>query len=461
MQRSEMIKEIERNREKFWNLEQQIWEYPEGALQEEKAAAWTASLLEEAGFEVERGIYGLPTAFRAVWGEGKPSVGFLGEYDALPGLAQTVSTEKEEIEGQKWGHGCCHNLLGVAAAAAAIGLKAELEQSGTKGSVIYYGCPAEETLKGKPVMAARGAFRDLDVVIANHPAFSTEVSYGTTQGCRSFIARFHGTPSHAGLSPELGRSALDALELANVGINFLREHVADDVRMSYIINQGGQAVNIVPEYAEGTYTVRALDSARIDDAFERVRNIMEGAALMTGTKCEIEETGGCYPILNNPILVDLIHQCMEELEQEMEPYTEEELAFAEKISETMPEEAVRRKEKAYGVTKTNPMQTGVRPVGTYDIAGGFDVGDVSHIVPTAFFQNTAYPVGLVAHTWQVSACAGHPMAFKGSMYAAKVMALAGWKLITDRERMEQAEKAFEKQMEGRSYHSYCQDIKEV
>ena len=460
MQGDKIIKEIEEHRDKLWDLEQKIWKQPEGALHEEKAAAWTASLLEEAGFQVERGIYGLSTAFRAVWGEGKPAIGFLGEYDALPGLAQSVSTEKEEIEGQAWGHGCCHNLLGMAAAAAAIGLKAELEQNKAKGSVIYYGCPAEETLKGKPVMAARGAFRDLDAVIANHPAYSTEVSYGTTQGCRGFIVRFHGTPSHAGLSPELGRSALDALELANVGINFLREHVADDVRMSYIINQGGQAANIVPDYAEGTYTVRALDSARIDDAFERVKNIMEGAALMTGTKCEVEETGGCYPILNNPTLVELVHSCMDELEGEMEPYPEEELAFAEKISETMPEESVRRKEKAYGVTKENPMQFGVRPVGIYDIPGGFDVGDVSHIVPTAFFQNTAYPPGLVAHTWQVTACAGHPMAFKGSVYAAKVMALAGLKLIENSELMEQAKAAFESQMTGKSYHSYCHDLKE-
>lgn len=446
---------IEENREQLRELSQNIWKNPEGALHEKKASAWMISYLKGAGFEVEEEAYGIETAFRATWGSGHPVIGFLGEYDALPGLSQTVSTKKEGIEGLTHGHGCCHNLLGVAAAGAAIGLKAEMEERGLPGTVVYYGCPAEENLMGKPVMAVRGAFKELDVAITNHPAYSTEVSYGSSQGCRGFIVDFYGKPSHAGFAPEMGRSALDALELANTGINYLREHVPTDVRMHYVVRDGGKAPNIVPEHASGEYSVRAIDSSHIDDAFDRVKRIMEGAAMMTDTTCKITELGGCYPIVNNPVLVRAVHKCMKEVY--FEPYTEEELAFAAELNATNPEKT-REKKKEYGLSEEEPFLSGVREIGTYDIPGGFDVGDVSNIVPTVFFQNTAWPIGVVAHTWQTTACAGHPMAFKGSMYAAKVMALLGLDYIENTDLEKEVRKAFEEQMQGKEYHSYYEAV---
>ncbi|MCI8934735.1 MAG: amidohydrolase, partial [Clostridiaceae bacterium] len=241
------MKAVDQNAQALEDLAKKIWDNPETAFNEVNACQWTADLLRQNGFEVEVGYAGLPTAIKATWGKGHPVVGFLGEYDALPGLSQKVSTEKEPVCSGAPGQGCGHNLLGVACVGAALGMKAELEATGKEGTVVFFGCPAEEVLTGKAFMARNGAFTDLDVAFSWHGSSANMVTIGTMTGLNSAIFHFHGVTAHAGGDPHNGRSALDAVELMNVGANYLREHVTSDVRIHYVIKEGGTAPNIVPD----------------------------------------------------------------------------------------------------------------------------------------------------------------------------------------------------------------------
>ncbi len=261
------VKTVDQNAAVLTGLAKKIWDNPETAFNEVKACQWTAEVLKDAGFEVEIGYVGMPTAIRATWGKGHPVIGFLGEYDALPGLSQKVGTEKEPVTPGAPGQGCGHNLLGVACLGAALGMKAELEATGKEGTVVFYGCPAEEVLTGKAFMAREGAFTDLDAAFSWHGATTNHVTLGTMTGLNSAVFHFHGITAHAGGDPHNGRSALDAVELMNVGANYLREHVTSDVRIHYVIKEGGTAPNIVPDNASVWYYVRAMSREAVEDTY--------------------------------------------------------------------------------------------------------------------------------------------------------------------------------------------------
>lgn len=447
-------KAVDQNAGILTALAKKIWANPETAFNEVNACKWTAETLRNAGFEVETGYVGMPTAIRAVWGKGHPVIGFLGEYDALPGLSQKVSTEKEPLVPGAPGQGCGHNLLGVACIGAALGMKAELEATGKEGTVVFYGCPAEEVLTGKAFMAREGAFTDLDVAFSWHGATTNNVTLGTMTGLNSAVFHFHGITAHAGGDPHNGRSALDAVEIMNVGANYLREHVTSDVRIHYVIKEGGTAPNIVPDKASVWYYVRALSREAVEDTYRRLVLVAEGAAHMTETKLEIEFMGGCYNTLNPVMLTTLTHDVMEQIA--MPQWTAEENAFAETLNgKSQQYEAV----KAKGVLEHGPLCTFVKPVLNENGYGSTDVGDVQHIVPCVQVMTATCNLAAPGHSWQITACAGTDIGMKGMLFGSKVMAATAMKLVEDPKLIEEAREEFKKQMNGKTYK--CPIPKEI
>lgn len=447
-------KAVDENAKVLTELAKRIWENPETAFQEVNACKWTAKVLRDAGFEVEIGYVGMPTAIRAVWGQGHPVIGFLGEYDALPGLSQKVSTEKEPVVCGAPGQGCGHNLLGVSCVGAALGMKAGLEATGKDGTVVFYGCPAEEVLTGKAFMAREGAFADLDAAFSWHGASTNNVTLGTMTGLNSAVFHFHGITAHAGGDPYNGRSALDAVELMNVGANYLREHVTSDVRIHYVIKEGGTAPNIVPDNASVWYYVRALSREAVEDTYRRLVLVAEGAAHMTETKLEIEFMGGCYNTLNPVMLTALTHEMMEQMEKPQ--WTEEEKAFADELNKKSPQY---EKMKASGILDQGPICTFVEPVLHEDGYGSTDVGDVQHIVPCVQVMTAAWNLAAPGHSWQITACAGMSIGMKGMLFGSKVMAATAMRLVEDPKLVEEAKEEFKKQMNGKAYR--CPIPKEV
>lgn len=448
------IQTVDRNAEILTDLAKKIWEHPETAFNEVKACEWTAELLKNAGFDVEVGYCGMPTAIRATWGKGSPKIGFLGEYDALPGLSQKVSTEKEAIVAGAPGQGCGHNLLGVACVGAALGMKAELEATGKEGTVVFYGCPAEEVLTGKAFMAREGAFADLDAAFSWHGSTTNHVTLGTMTGLNSAVFHFHGITAHAGGDPHNGRSALDAVEITNIGANYLREHVTSDTRIHYVIKEGGTAPNIVPDKASVWYYVRAMSREAVEDTYRRLVKCAEGAAHMTETKLEVEFKGGCYNTLNPVLLTNLTHDVMEQIE--LPQWTEEEKEFAEILnSKSQQYEAIKSK----GLLEHGPLCTFVSPVLNEDGYGSTDVGDVMHIVPCVQVMTATSNLAAPGHSWQITACAGMSIGMKGMLYGAKVMAATAMKMAEDPEIIAKAKEEFAKQMNGKTYK--CPIPKEI
>jgi aminobenzoyl-glutamate utilization protein B len=306
-----VINWLDKNQSQFIEMSDQIWLSPELAFKEFKASRLQADYMENKGFSVTWNIGGLNTAFVAEWGKGKPILGFIGEYDALPGLSQKNQPTKEAFEDGEPGHGCGHNLLGTGAVASAVAVQKWLKSNNKSGTIRYYGCPAEEEGGGKVFMARDGAFNDLDVALNFHPDKINMPTKGEAVGVNAIYFRFFGRAAHAGSAPHKGRSALDAVELMNIGVNYLREHVQDDVRMHYIITEGGKAPNIVPEEAEVYYFIRAAKPDYLTEVVERVHKVAEGAAQMTETTFETRIEAGYSPLLNNHYLADLQYQAME------------------------------------------------------------------------------------------------------------------------------------------------------
>lgn len=442
------IEEIERKRQKIDSLSQYIWNHPEAGFKEYKAQEKVADLLREEGFQVETGAGGVPTAIKAVYGSGHPVMGFLGEFDALPGLSQKVSVNKEPVEGQPYGHGCGHNLLCSAHVAGVIGLKEEMIQRNLPGTIVFYACPGEELLTGKPLMAKGGAFEGLDVAVNFHPNKINEATVGVSTAVNSAKFHFYGKASHAANAPENGRSALDAVELTDIGANYLREHVPSDVRIHYTIVDGGVAPNIVPDKAVVWYYMRAFSREVVENVYERLVKVAKGAAMMTETELEIEFLGGCYNTQNNHVLAGVVAEAMNEIPQE--PWRQEELDFAAALDEQTAD-AARATTKKYSLSADTHLYTGPGQVTCFNSYGSTDVGDVMHLVPTAYFFTACTNMGAPAHSWQFASCAGSSIGEKGMIYAAKVMALYGLKLIEKPELIAQAKEEFDRQMEGRSY----------
>lgn len=442
------FQEIDKNKAIIEKLVKKIWENPEGPFREEKACKWCANLLHEHGFDVEVGVGGVPTAIKATWGSNHPIIGFLGEYDALPGQSQKIKNIKEPIVNGGYGHACGHNLIAGANLAAVIALKEEMISKGLKGTLVFYGCPAEEVLTGKGFMARGGAFDDIDLSIAWHPMAKNAADHLQMTGINTVKFHFFGKSAHASEAFK-GRSALDAVELMNVGANYLREHVPNDVRFHYTTTSCGTPPNVVPEMASSYYFIRALNRNVIVETYERLCDVAKGAALMTGTKLEIEYLGGCYPLLNNNVLREVVEQSLCEISQE--EWTEEEIAFASSFDDD-----IIKKAKLKGEELINSGVTLGRTIVDYSSS---DVGDVQHIAPGVFFTTTCRGINAVGHSWMNTAYVGSSIGMKGMWYASRVIALSALKFLTDDNILTKAKEEFKVSMNGEKY--VCPIKKEV
>jgi aminobenzoyl-glutamate utilization protein B len=441
------VQNIDSIREYLYDLSLELWRNPETAFKEHYATLLLINKLNEAGFKVEENIAGIPTAFVAKWGTGRPVVGFLAEFDALPAQSQQVITYKQSIKEDAPGHACGHNLMAAAHLGAVIGLKNEMEANGLRGTIVFYGCPAEEVLTGKVFMARAGVFNDLDCALNFHPGAINGVSLRRNSGLNSVKFNFLGKSSHASTAPADGRSASDAAELMNVGANYLREHIHSDVRIHYVTTNGGEVPNIVPDFAQTWYFIRAPKREMVNEVYERLINVAQGAALMTGVNLKIDLQGGCYPTIQNKVLGEVVWSSLNEIGPEN--FTDEELNFASALNET----CTTIGKPAYGIELTTPLHDYVLPLwGENTFAyNSTDIGDVSHIVPTVMFNTACFNTKANLHSWQVTACSGHSIGLKGMLYAAKVLALSGMRLLQEPSIIAKARHELDIELAGTSY----------
>lgn len=454
----EVAEWLDERESRFVGIANQIWENPEVALTESKACKLQADDLAADGFAITMGIAGLKTAFVAEWsqGEGGPVIGFLGEYDALPGLSQERSPEQQAIVSNGPGHGCGHNLLGTAALASASVLKAWLEHTGAAATVRYYGCPAEETVEGKNFMAREGVFDDLDIALSWHPGSTNTPTVVSSLASDNVKFRFKGRTAHAAANPETGRSALDAVELMNIGVNFLREHTVDSARMHYVITNGGGAPNVVPDDAEVWYFIRSPQRHQVNELTDRVRKVAAGAAMMTETTLEEQFISGIYNLLPNSTLIDVMMQALEDIGPI--DFTAEEKTFAQTIARSYPED-LRKGVLAAQRLPESLLDEGVTgdvfPIrGEGDVMmGGTDVADVSWVVPTGQVTTACFVLGTPGHSWANTATSGMSIGHKGMIHAAKAMAVTAAQLILDPAKIAAAKAEFDASTAGRPYQS--------
>ena len=440
-----------------------IWHHPETALNEKYASAKLAEILEEEGFNIQWGSGGMPTAFIASWGAGGPTIGILGEYDALPGLSQQLSSDRLPVVTGGAGHGCGHNLFGTASMGAAMAVKAALQVTLSPGTIRFYGCPAEETLVGKTFMARDHAFDDLDVALAWHPSnMNTAAIAGSCLAMNSFKVNFHGIAAHAGAVPHLGRSALDACMLMDVGVNYLREHIVPEARIHSVITSGGQAPNIVPSYAQIWYFVRAPKRDQVEDIYRRVLDIAQGAALMTGTTHDIEFITGCYDVLTNRTLGELLQANMKAIGGIK--FDAADYEFGRQLRASVSPEMVATSDKMsldaaashVTVADLGDVLCGV-VIDPSDkdviMPGSTEVGDVSQIVPTGTMVTACYPHGTPGHSWQLTAAVGSGIGAKGMMFAAQTLATTALDLLDQPALVASAKAEFAKVKGTRAYIS--------
>lgn len=402
---------VDRQRERLVAMSDQIWSYAETAFEETRSAKVLADYAEAQGFRVQRGVADLPTAFIAEYGSGEPIIGILGEYDALPGISQKAQPNKEPLEEGGAGHGCGHNLFGVASLAAAVTIKELMEAGQLKGTVRFYGTPAEEKYFGKLFMARAGLFDDLDACLDWHPAAETSANVQSSQALIDFIVEFDGQAAHAAADPWNGRSAVDGLELYTTGLNYLREHIKPTVRIHYHIQNGGDVVNVVPDYARIWTRVRDAKRDGMLEVYERVKKIAEGAALMANVDYKITLVSGLHEVLVNRTGGAALQKNLELLGPIT--YTEEETRFAYGIQDATgkPREGIDG--------EIRPL----RETGEYPEGGSTDVGDVSWLVPEIRLGATTAPKGTPWHSWAVVACGGMSIGHKGMLFAAKALGM--------------------------------------
>lgn len=444
---------IEENKKDFEDLAFAIWSKPEIAFDEHEAVRLQTEFLEKRGFSVKI-LDGMPTAFMAEKGNGGPVVGLLGEYDALAGLSQCVSAKQEPVSAGAPGHGCGHNLLGAGTMLAACAAAEVLPAHGVPVTVRYYGCPAEEQLTGKGMMAKLGCFEGTDVSMAWHPHDRSNVSDMTMTALVSAKFFFKGRSAHAGACPEAGRSALDALELMNIGANYLREHMLDEDRLHYVTTNGGLAPNIVPSSAESWYYARAPHADELANLWGRLVKVAKGAAMMTETEVGFELIGGCYNTLANPTVSNIMEENLLSFAGEIE-YTDEERAFAREIQATVPESQISAALSSLPPLAGDETLLLAKPLprsgkGGF-IMGSTDVGDVGHIMPTGMLWVATWPVGIPPHSWQSTACAGSSIGVKGAVYAGKTLAGAICDLAEDPSLVEKAKQELADSRKGKPY----------
>ncbi len=437
--RSKLFDSINQRDEESWKAAQKIWRWAEPGYQESKSSALLAGMLEKAGFNVDRGVAEIPTAFTATFGSGKPVIGILGEFDALPGLAQDSVPFRKPAENSSngYGHGCGHHLFGVASASASIAIAERLKAGDIKGTVRYYGCPAEEGGSAKVFLVLAGLFKDVDAVLHWHPGSR---NYG---GDRSTLARmavkfrFHGKPAHAAGSPEQGRSALDAVELTNFAAQLMREHTPDFTRIHHVITHGGGAPNVVPDFAEVYYYVRHPKSDVVRSLYKRLELCAKAGSLGTETKLDANFQGGIMEILPNNVLSEMALENLRELNDLS--YSPDDMKFALRLQETMPQPKP--------LDDIHQVKDESGTIGK----GSTDVGDVSWVVPTTGFSTACWVPGTPGHSWQAVACGGHPIARKGMNLAARVLAANAWDLFTQPDLVKAAKVEHAKRLDGGAY----------
>lgn len=431
--KKQAIADLQQKYPEYKNIALQIWNYAEVGYKEYKSSALLQKTLKDNGFSVDAGVADMPTAFVATYGSGKPVIGILAEFDALPGLAQDSVGQKEALKGKDAGHGCGHNLFGTASTAAGIELKKLIVEKHLQGTIKVYGCPAEEGGGGKVYMVRAGLFQNVDVVLHWHPGAENGVQYGTTLAVIAAKFRFHGLAAHAAAAPEKGRSALDGVESMDNMVNMMREHVPSDSRIHYVITDGGKAPNVVPDFAEVYYMVRNYNREVDQQIFDRIVNAAKGAALGTGTTVDYELIDGDYDILPNRPLAEAMQKNLEMVGGVN--YSPQDLTFAKKIQSSF----------NYKV----PAPTNAMLVNPLTDKPGFgsassDVGDVSWNVPTIGLGAATWVPGTPAHSWQAAACGGTDIGVKGMMVAAKTITLTGLDLLQDKSLIEKAKADFDK-----------------
>lgn len=427
--------------QQFTSISDQIWEFAEPRYQEFHSSALQADFLEQEGFTVTRNLGGIATAFSASFGSGHPVIGLLGEYDALSCMNQIAdSPEKQTDLPGAAGHGCGHNLLGTGAMEAACLIRDWLLQTHSEGTVIYFGCPAEEGGAGKAFLTRSGCFDNLDFALAWHPGSKTGLIKEALANIR-VIFDFTGKSAHAAAHPELGRSALDACELMNVGVNYLREHVKSDARMHYAyLNDGGDAPNIVPAAATLLYALRAPESAYVTELYDRVSDVAKGAALMTGTRVSCRTVSAYAELLSVPAMEALMMEAMQEAEKP--EYTDDDYEYAAR----------------FAADQASPsIDTAILPADQSINLGSTDVGDVSWQVPTGLIGVTTEAAGCALHTWQIVAQGKSPLAHKGMHYAARILFAAAKKLYESPERCALIQDDYQHVIGHRTYQSMLPD----
>ena len=457
------VETVDAMAEYYEELADCIWDNPELSLKEFHSAALYCDTLRELGFTVEENLCGIKTAFSGSYGSGRPVIGILGEFDALSGLSQKAGLASwDPVTPGGVGHGCGHNLLGVGSLAAAVAVKHYLEESGRPGTVIFYGCPGEEGGSGKAYMAREGLWRRLDAALCWHPSDVNQVKTGTNNSSIQVLYTFSGVAAHAASEPYNGRSALDAVELMNVGVQFLREHMTDDCRIHYAITDaGGVSPNVVQAKASVLYMVRANKVADSVKLQARVDDIARGAALMTGTSFDRLFIDGTAELLPNFAIERALHRNMTEIG--VPTFTEEERAYAAALKATYPrsstppgigprfDDGIAREVRVLTENMTRPLNDFVLPLysGTGFTPGSTDVGDVSWQTPTSQIEAVTWPADVPGHSWQVVACGKSSFAHKGMLLAGKVLAATAIDLLTDEALLAAAKAEFaERSAEG-------------
>ena len=402
-----VLASVEKHQQELIRLSNQIWGFAETAMKETKSSKVLADYAQEQGFKVTRGVAEIPTAFIAEYGSGVPIIGVLGEFDALPGLSQKAQPTKEVLNNGAAGHGCGHNMFGAGSLGAALAIKELIAAGKLKGTVRFYGTPAEEDLAGKVYMARAGLFNDLDVCLDWHPDYENKANMQSSQAIADYTITFKGKSAHAAADPWNGRSALDAAELFTTGINFMREHVKPSVRMHYVYKNGGQVPNVIPEEASVWLWIRDSKRSGVTEATERMINVAKGAALMAGVTYEIKLNNGLYELLTNETGAKTLQNNMNIVGPIT--YTPEELAFADKIMKEngMEAKGINGAIKPLEVKRQDPS------------GGSTDVGDVSYIVPEITLMATTAPYESPWHSWVVVASGGMSIGHKGMLFASK------------------------------------------
>ena len=425
-----MTDNLDKNFSRYTEVAKEIWDYAELGFLEDKSTAALQGLLAQEGFKIDKGVAGMPTAFVATYGSGKPVIGILAEFDALPGLSQQAQPTKSPVAEGGSGHGCGHNLFGTASSASAIALKTWLAQSKRPGTVKLYGTPAEEGGAAKVYMARAGLLEGVDAVINWHPSSQNNASAQTCLAVIQGMFRFYGVSAHAAAAPDRGRSALDGVEAMDYMVNMMREHVPQESRIHYVIKKGGEVPNVVPDYAEVEYIVRSPKVEDVKNLWARVVKAAEAGAMGTETNVKVEIISGIYNLLPNETLAKLQYKKKKKVGGVN--YTPEEEAFAKKMQESFNFKAPPISE----AQKVQEYKVGFFPAST-------DVGDISWLVPTAGLGTATAVPGTPGHSWQNVACSGMSIGFKGMINAAKVMAMTGVDLFMDPSLIAKAKGEFE------------------